>query len=265
MSRNPTTRRAFFAALLLLGSAASTAAGAACAQRQQAPAEGGALGSELSLLSWNIQKLSNAGWDRDLRALAADSELVMLQEAVLDGGIAALLPGTMDRAFAPGYIAGSDTTGVMTLGAAAPSRDCQFAAMEPWLRTPKAALVTEYALDGRADSLLAINLHGVNFSFGVSALEAQLAELAGLLAEHEGPAVVAGDLNTWSASRQRLVDQFMREHGLNPVRFEPDHRSRPLGRALDHIYLRGLRATAAEVVPVGSSDHNPLRVQLAVE
>ena len=153
----------------------------------------------------------------------------------------------------------------MTLGSAVPSLHCQFAAMEPWLGTPKAAVATEYGLEGRDERLLAINLHAVNFSFGVGSLEAQLTELTALLAAHRGPAIVAGDLNTWSDARQRLVDTLLGEHGLQPVAFAPDLRSRPFGRALDHVYLRGLRAEAAEVVPVDSSDHNPLRVRLALE
>ena len=55
----------------------------------------------------------------------------------------------------------------------------------------------------------------------------------------------------------------MREHGLGLC----EHSSRTcapraFGRALDHIYVRGLRASDARVIPVSSSDHNPLRVRL---
>jgi endonuclease/exonuclease/phosphatase (EEP) superfamily protein YafD len=56
----------------------------------------------------------------------------------------------------------------------------------------------------------------------------------------------------------------MDEYGLEPVSFEPDLRTRVFGRALDHIYIRGLRALSAEVIPVGTSDHNPLRVRLGL-
>ena len=86
--------------------------------------------------------------------------------------------------------------------------------------------------------------------------------LRALLDRHEGPVIVAGDLNTWSGSRQALVDTFMQEHGLGSVTFEPDLRTTAFGRALDHIYVRGLRASDARVIPVSCSDHNPLRVRL---
>ena len=39
----------------------------------------------------------------------------------------------------------------------------------------------------------------------------------------------------------------------------------PISSPLDHVYVRGLRAESAEVIPVDSSDHNPLRVKLALE
>ncbi len=257
---------------LLLAAALAAALGAdgawaesACARRAgQAPAIA-VLGGELSLLSWNIQKASNAGWQADLQALAANSQLVFIQEALLEADIPALLPSFPDQSFAPGYRTENRTTGVMTLGSAIPSLHCQFSVLEPWLGTPKAAVATEYMLEGRAERLLAINLHAVNFSFGVDPLAAQLSELTALLAEHRGPAILAGDLNTWSEARQQLVDTLLGEQGLQPVSFAPDLRSRPFGRALDHVYLRGLRAEAVEVVPVDSSDHNPLRVRLALE
>lgn len=223
------------------------------------------LAPEFEVLSWNIQKASNPGWKADLRRLASDVELAFIQEASLQAGIPDLLPSDLVDVFAMGYSTDSLETGVMTLGTAPPSLHCAFTATEPWLRTPKAASVAEYALRDRPERLLVINLHAVNFTLGLEPLRQQLASLMAVLALHTGPAIVAGDLNTWSEPRQQLVDDYMAKHGLLAVSFEPDLRSRPLGRALDHIYIRGMRAERAEVIPVDSSDHNPLRVRLALE
>lgn len=223
------------------------------------------LAPEFEVLSWNIQKASNPGWEADLRRLASGVQLAFIQEASLQAGIPELLPADLVNVFATGYTTDTMETGVMTLGAAPPSLHCAFAATEPWLGTPKAASVAEYALRGRQDRLLVINLHAVNFTFGVEPLREQLEGLMNVLALHAGPAIVAGDLNTWSESRQHLVDEYMTSYGLLAVNFEPDLRSRPLGRALDHIYIRGMRADRAEVIPVESSDHNPLRVRLRLE
>ena len=104
----------------------------------------------------------------------------------------------------------------------------------------------------------------VIFAFGLEDFRRQFADLADLMGQHQGPIILAGDLNTWSDSRQAVVDELMSWHGLEPVSFEPDLRTRVFGRVLDHIYIRGLRALSAEVIPVGTSDHNPLRVRLGM-
>jgi endonuclease/exonuclease/phosphatase (EEP) superfamily protein YafD len=217
------------------------------------------------VLSWNIQKSSKTGWQRDLGSLAMQADLVFIQEAALQASIPDVLGDTLATAFAPGYRTASLDTGVLTLSAAAPSAHCRFTAQEPWLGTPKASSITEHPMAGRDDRLLAVNLHAVNFALGLADFEAQFAAIGEVLEAHQGPVVIAGDLNTWSQSRQASVDQFMTEFGLRPVQFEPDLRTRAFGRALDHIYVRGLAATGAAVIPVDSSDHNALQVQLALD
>ncbi len=225
-------------------------------------ARGQALPEQLNILSWNIQKAGNAGWAEDLAELAGSVHLAFLQEASLQAQISALLPRTPHRAFAAGYRTDELDTGVMTLSASTPSLLCHFTVQEPWLGTPKAASITEYPLADRAERLLAINLHAVNFALGLTAFRDQFERLATLLGRHQGPVILAGDLNTWSSARQLLVDGLMREHGLAPVVFRPDLRTTAFGRALDHIYVRGLQAEFAQVLPVSSSDHNPLLARL---
>lgn len=254
--------------LTLLTSVATQAAenspdcAAALGQPRQAEQ---ALATSFSVLSWNIQKSSNAGWESDLGSLAMQADLVFIQEAALQASIPEVFEGTLAEAFAPGYRTASLDTGVLTLSAAEPSAHCRFTALEPWLGTPKASSITEHPLAGREERLLAVNLHAVNFALGLEDFEQQFAAVGEVLQAHQGPVIIAGDLNTWSESRQRSVDQFMAEFGLRPVQFEPDLRTTAFGNALDHIYVRGLAATAATVIPVDSSDHNALQVQLALD
>ena len=139
----------------------------------------------------------------------------------------------------------------MTLSAAAPSGHCRLTAREPWLGTPKATGITEYALRGSDEPLLAVNLHAVNFELAPTRFRSQFRALGDVLDGHTGPVIVAGDMNTWSAGRQSLVDAFMAEHGLGSVRFEDDLRTRAFGRALDHIYVRGLQAEGRPGHPRG--------------
>lgn len=223
-----------------------------------------ALSGELEILSWNIQKASNEGWAEDLAEMTADIHLAFIQEASVQAQIPQALSTRLVQAFSAGYTTAEQETGVMTLSASTPSLHCNFTAWEPWLGTPKATSVTEYPLLGREDRLLTINLHAVNFAFGLENFRQQFQSLAGVLTQHHGPVILAGDLNTWSGKRQALVDTFLEKFGLGPVAFEPDLRTTTFGRALDHIYIRGLQAKSARVIPVSTSDHNPLRVRLAL-
>ncbi|WP_170287265.1 endonuclease/exonuclease/phosphatase family protein [Halioglobus maricola] len=239
-----------------------------CGERlgQEQEQAGQSLSSHLDILSWNIQKASNEGWAEDLAAMAGDVHLAFLQEASVQADIPSTLQGRdIYRSFTQGYSTASINTGVMTLSSHTPSMLCNFRSLEPWLGTPKTATVTEHTLEDRDERLLSINLHAVNFTFGIADLEKQLKPLAGLLAQHPGPAILAGDFNTWSEARQDLVDRVLASHGLNPIEFSDDQRTRAFGRPLDHIYVRGLSVEHTEVIPVHSSDHNALRARLVIE
>jgi endonuclease/exonuclease/phosphatase (EEP) superfamily protein YafD len=223
-----------------------------------------ALSGDLEILSWNIQKASNEGWAEDLAEISSGIHLAFIQEASVQAQIPMAIDIPLVQAFAAGYTTASQETGVMTLSSSAPSVHCNFTAWEPWLGTPKATSITEYHLEGREERLLAVNLHAVNFAIGTEEFEEQFKALDDVLDRHEGPVILAGDLNTWSEKRQDLVDQFLQAFDLEPVVFEPDLRTTAFGRALDHIYIRGMSAQQARVIPVSSSDHNPLRVRLAL-
>jgi endonuclease/exonuclease/phosphatase (EEP) superfamily protein YafD len=139
---------------------------------------------------------------------------------------------------------------------------CHLLALEPWLRTPKATSVTLYPLADRQEKLLAINLHAINFTFGVSDYQNQLAALTTLIAEHEGPVIFGGDLNTWSPGRQQVLQHFASEMALVAVPFDPDHRVTVLGRPLDHLYVRDLTWGHTTTHKFTTSDHNPLMATL---
>lgn len=221
-----------------------------------------ALGDELEIISWNIQKTSNRNWQQDLTALSDSASLIFIQEAVLHADISGSIPVDLHSEFAPGYRRGKLQTGVMTFSTSTPTAACDLSINEPWLRTPKATGIARYKLAEREEHLLVVNLHAVNFAFGLKSYQKQFSALNEHLEEHSGPVILAGDLNTWSDKRQQWVNDFMVRHGMNPVSFEPDYRSKVFGKALDHIYVRGLEAHSAEAIRVDSSDHNPLKVRL---
>ncbi|MEM6573208.1 MAG: endonuclease/exonuclease/phosphatase family protein [Pseudomonadota bacterium] len=217
----------------------------------------------ITLLNWNIKKGSSASWRQQLEVLGGDADLITLQEAPLAS------PGWQDitsnhyHAFAPGWRSRKTATGVMTLSDAAHLVQCNLQAREPWLRSPKATLATEYALTGMAESLLVVNVHIVNFSLGLSAFDRQLQQISTIVSQHQGPIILTGDFNTWRHARMERVRSLVAGHKLQPVAFRTDVRKRFLGRPLDHVYVRGLRVIEATTTQTQASDHNPMQVWLS--
>jgi endonuclease/exonuclease/phosphatase (EEP) superfamily protein YafD len=238
-----------------LGCEAATAAG---------DGAGTALDGDISVLLWNVAKGRRAGWEEDLRRLAAGKDLVLLQEAVLSDAMRQAI-GAGWNDFSPGYRTAVYTSGVWTASAAAALAACSVESREPLLRTPKMALIVEYPLAGRDDTLLVANLHAVNFALGLSDFKGQLEEVAALLAVHEGPVLLAGDFNTWSRRRYDLLAGIAGELGLRPADYSSDYRLRAFGWPLDHIFYRGMELLASGSERVRTSDHNPVVAELTLD
>ncbi|MEZ5490505.1 MAG: endonuclease/exonuclease/phosphatase family protein [Gammaproteobacteria bacterium] len=231
-----------------------------------APVREALRGREISLVSWNIEKGSNSGWRRDLRRLTKDAHLVMLQEAVLSEE---MLPRRQEDfrfwSFSPGYQTAEAGSGVMTLSRSAPGILCSLQHQEPWLNTPKAASITRYRLAESSQDLLLVNVHQINFAFGLADFARQLEDLAAVMAQHDGPMILSGDFNTWKLSRWNVLKEITANLGFDSVTFSPDYRKRFMGNPLDHVFVRGLQVTASYTEQVRSSDHNPLILKLMLE
>src|SRR4029453_18965324 len=106
--------------------------------------------------------------------------------------------------------------------------------------------------------------HGINFTLSTGEYRAQLNAIADALARHDGPIVLAGDLNTWSSARMKLVDDVAMRMGLTKAVLAQDERTLFLGRQVDHILIRGLLVSSARALAVTSSDHNPVTGTLAL-
>lgn len=211
------------------------------------------------VLTWNVQKGDGVGWLVDLAGFGADHDLVLIQEARLSDPMRRVLrERDLHWALAGAFRFRNVDTGVLTATRTSVLGACMLRATEPLTRIPKAVVVTSHPFLGSSQSLLVANVHAVNFTLGTSRLRAQLEAVATILAVHDGPVILAGDFNTWSAARRRAVDAVARSLDLTALSLEPDDRSRFLGEAVDQIYYRGLIPGAAMAVPVTSSDHNPL-------
>ncbi|MCL1038132.1 endonuclease/exonuclease/phosphatase family protein [Shewanella submarina] len=219
---------------------------------------------ELTVSVWNIYKQQNVGWKTELTRLLDSSELVLLQEASLTTPLKSFFaerPGhaTMVRAFTGFEIA----NGVLDVAAVPATDICAQLTTEPLIRLPKSTLVASYPLSN-GESLLVVNLHSVNFSWGLETYTAQLKGAAKALAAHQGPVIVAGDFNTWREGRIQLVNKMMAEFGLKEVKYQLDERSQVFGFPLDHIFYRGLHLESAQAWQTQASDHNPIQARFSL-
>jgi len=217
--------------------------------------------AHLRVLSWNVHKTEDQGWRDDFERLAVSHDLLALQEAVSNDRLRAVLARAgYEWRLASAFQFLSEDAGVLTAARVPATGACGMRTTEPVTRIPKSALTTTYRLSGSGASLMVANLHGINFTLGTSAFREQIEALAAQLAAHQGPAILAGDFNTWSDARRVVLNEVTARAGLIAVPIADDHRTRFMGEAVDGVYYRGLEVIASAAFPVTSSDHNPVSV-----
>lgn len=225
-----------------------------------------ALPSSFTLLNWNIYKQKRNNWEVKLQEWATTADLITLQEAKYSPELISFSDKNgffylQNFAFKQsGFI-----YGVNTLSKASPIAACGTRQKEPWIIVRKTALASTYPIQGSEETLLVINLHGINFTFTERPLIKQLAPYLSLINRHQGPVIFSGDFNTWSDARLEGVDQTLLEIGFSELAFEYDQRSRIFGLPLDHIYFRDLKVVDAQSLITKASDHNPLLVTFEIE
>ena len=217
----------------------------------------------IRLSTWNIHKQGDAGWQDDLRTLATNSDILLLQETTVQPAVQHILQSSdLGWVMASSFSYEDYDLGVLTAARVAALASCTQRVVEPLLRLPKSAVISWFAAAGKPEALAVVNVHAINFSLSTDAYRAQMSALADALAPHQGPIIVAGDLNTWSAARMKVVDDLAIRLRLTEVALAKDERTLFLGRQVDHILTRGLRVLAARAVAVTSSDHNPVTATL---
>jgi endonuclease/exonuclease/phosphatase (EEP) superfamily protein YafD len=219
---------------------------------------------DIRLVNWNIQKGGDPEWATDLAAFQSNPDLVILQEVPFNSPAWEEFADIGHQSFAPGYRTSRAMTGVMTVSAAKPLTQCNLMSVEPWIRSAKATVITEYGLTNTDETLLVVNIHAVNFTFGIRDFEEQIQEAISVLNDHDGPILMSGDFNTWHSRRARVLNEMTDSLNLEVLSFDEDHRKRVFGYALDHIYVRGLEAIEATTSELNSSDHNPMSARLQI-
>jgi len=233
------------------------------AAKMSAPVENSqALNPEnIAFLNWNIYKGNDEGWQHDLSAFSESHDVMTIQEATLSDDMTTLLKAhdfswTMNTAF---YLNGT-AAGVMNVASTGAIHSCGFKMNEPLIQIPKSALVSYYPIAGSDEKLLVANIHGINFTLGVSDYGEQLDRLYDAVKHHEGPMIVAGDFNSWSDDRMAVVEQLVRKLKLSALEYTVNNKTHLFGNAIDHVFYRQLEPLRHEVQQVTSSDHNPISV-----
>lgn len=225
------------------------------------------LPSNFQLFVWNIKKAeARAEWARDFEYFVPKSDVVLLQEAMMDKFMPAIALRQQGFCwdFATSFInSDREGTGVMTGSPVIPLSVyfLRSPGREPVLKTPKMVIVEEYALANAPDTLWVANIHGLNFVTNKHNRE-QIEQVAAFLKKHKGPVIFAGDFNSWNGERRQYLDEILGKLGMKNIPLANDNR----GMKLDHIYVRGLEATQAKLHnDIESSDHKPLTAEFRLK
>lgn len=217
---------------------------------------------QLDILVWNIYKQSEPSWQQELELYTKDSSLALLQEVSMNDEFKAYTQkSNWFSSHVDAFKVFGNSTGVLTLSTSSPLLACAHIELEPWLQLPKSGIYATFRLsDGR--ELVVVNLHSVNFTYGVEEYEKQINELVEALKKHQGPIIFAGDLNAWSLERIETIEKTLNQLKLIEVKFDPDNRKQFInGLALDYVFYRELQLISAESSISIASDHNPLLVK----
>ena len=233
---------------------------------QDNSAFGQALPAHFTMLVWNVFKYQEIDWKKSISKLSAQADLLLLQESTAAAEINQYWHSNgWDGLLANAFEMEGRAYGVQTLFKTQPMQACVSLATEPLIQFPKSALALLFQWQGSKEPLLVINLHGINFAIATQDLELQLLPLLVMIRQHQGPVIIAGDMNTWSDERRAMLDASLQVHGLTAVNFKPDHRLQVFGQTLDHIFVRGVRVESAVSSADSGSDHQPMIVSFSAE
>ncbi len=216
--------------------------------------------SRFNLITWNVHKGQDKGWQEDLERLSKQADFVLLQEATQHQNLSTFSTALFVSSFSFKDL----LSGVKTFTKTQPEWYCGGEVAEPLIQIPKVASVMSFPLE-KGNSLLLINVHLINFEWAISAYQAQLEQIFSLIENHQGPIIMAGDFNAWNEARLNLVNNLIQKYGLDSVVLSQDERVRFLGYPLDYIFTRGVKVVSATSEVVTSSDHNPLLMTFELE
>lgn len=228
----------------------------------------------IRIFVWNMYKGAIPKWKEDYVQLTKFFDILLLQEMWLDGAMkdVILSDDTFTYHMATSFFdrkKRNTPTGVAIASYVEPEllfyQRSKY--REPFIKTPKMALIADFAIKGMKKKLRVATLHAINF-VGKKKLRHQLREIRKALNKHDGPIVLGGDFNTWSKKKIKVMRAMAYEAGLTEVRFSKwsSKRLRIFGNTLDYIWTKGVKVIDSHVFhKIQSSDHKAMSVTIAIE
>jgi endonuclease/exonuclease/phosphatase (EEP) superfamily protein YafD len=223
----------------------------------------------IKILVWNMYKGENPTWAEDYEKLTEGQDILMNQEMYLND----LMKDMFSKHEGYGYhtatsfiyLPSKTRTGVTTASRVRTTKykPQRSRALEPAIKTPKMALETFYKIQGTDKELMAVNIHAINF-VSTQALGSQLRDLAKDIKDYKGPVVFAGDFNTWSPGKLRLMRRIIvKGLKMKEVAFKEDHRKKVFNNIIDYVFVRDLEVIDSKSYgDILGSDHTPMTVEL---
>lgn len=222
------------------------------------------LATEFDVLVWNIYKAKRPSFYIEFPQYAQGKSLLLIQEALTSGDLLSHLDRyPLEWSFAKSFsLPSGDETGTLIGGQANALTHYMYRSesREVYVFTPKAFNYSYYKVGPREQTLLVINIHGLNFVFN-KYFKRQIYAAAEVIKNHQGPVIFAGDFNTHHAWRMNFLNNYLAKLGMQRVIFSQDNRR----RALDHIFFRGLKLLESQLYRQSiGSDHLPLSANFSL-
>ena len=214
----------------------------------------------LTLLNWNAHKLEDKQFLPDLAKLAADADIITIQESMHSDKFQEAFENSFSFNFSFNMSfcnKEKQATGVMNMARFNIESNQTLVSpdKEPVTNTPKVSGYSAVQVPN-VGLVHVINIHALNFNLG-SKFERHVDSVGAFIKTLQGPVIWTGDFNTWSGGRQKHLDKLAQSIGLAHVTLANDKRN----LKLDHVYVRGLEVVSAELLNgFKSSDHLPVKV-----
>ncbi|OUR96361.1 hypothetical protein A9Q84_08375 [Halobacteriovorax marinus] len=225
-------------------------------------------GDEINLFVWNIYKAEYVQWFEQYESQLDKFDLFLIQEMLTKPELIDIFSSndsiSYETATSFVFKKSGFHTGIATGSKVKTSwkRYLRSKKREPIVGTPKLTLFTKYPIKNSERELMVVNIHAINFVPSFS-LYSQLNDAAKIIKDHDGPAIFAGDFNTWTLEKQVFLRKITQKLGFKEVLFKNDTRKRMLGWILDFIFVRDLEVIDSKVHDeLDGSDHKAISAKL---